>query len=352
MSTGIKRVLSNRLSIASGWSPWLFLPMLLLLSALAALGTGRFAIGPDKVFGILASQVVPLDVFWTETEARVIMLARLPRILMAMIVGGGLAMAGAALQGIFRNPLADPQIVGVSAGAAFGGVLALLLFPSSVLVMLSAFLFGMIALSVVYWFSHAGGRSLVLMLVLAGVVVGALFGALVSLITYLADPQDELPAIVFWLMGSFATASYEKVATVAIPVLAGGMLMYLMRFRINVMSLGDEDAETLGISVQRSRWMVLAGVTAITAATVAVAGVIGWVGLVIPHAARMMTGADHRTLLPVSALLGAIYMLIIDSIARSATAVEIPIGILTAIIGAPVFIVLLKRNKLGGWHGD
>ncbi|MDO9139070.1 MAG: iron chelate uptake ABC transporter family permease subunit, partial [Methylobacter sp.] len=148
------------------------------------------------------------------------------------------------------------------------------------------------------------------------------------------------------------TASYEKVATVAIPVLAGGMLMYLMRFRINVMSLGDEDAGTLGISVQRSRWMVLAGVTAITAATVAVAGVIGWVGLVIPHAARMMTGADHRTLLPVSALLGAIYMLIIDSIARSATAMEIPIGILTAIIGAPVFIVLLKRNKLGGWHGD
>lgn len=352
MSAGIKGVLSNRLPIVIGWSPWVFLPVLLFLSALVALGVGRFAISPDKVLGILASHVVPLDAFWSETEASVVMLARLPRILMAMIVGGGLAMAGAALQGIFRNPLADPQIVGVSAGAAFGGVLALLLLPSSALVMLSAFLFGMIALGMVYWFSHVGGRSLVLMLVLAGVVVGAMFGALVSLITYLADPQDELPAIVFWLMGSFATASYEKVATVAIPVLAGGTLMYLMRFRINVMSLGDEDAETLGINVQRSRWMVLAAVTAITAATVAVAGVIGWVGLVIPHAARMMTGADHRTLLPVSALLGAIYMLLIDSIARSATAVEIPIGILTAIIGAPVFIGLLKRNKLGGWHGD
>lgn len=344
-------MLSNPFITGIGRLPWMLLPVL-LLSTVVALSVGRLTIGPGKVFGILVSHFVPLDVFWSETEARVVMLARLPRILMAILVGGGLAMAGAALQGIFRNPLADPQIIGVSAGAAFGGVLALLLFPSSDLVMLSAFLFGMVALGMAYWLSHVGGRSLVLMLVLAGVVVGALFGALVSLITYLADPQDELPAIVFWLMGSFATASYEKVATVAIPVLAGGMLIYLMRFRINVLSLGDDDAETLGINVKRSRWMVLVCVTAITAATVAVAGVIGWVGLVIPHAARMLTGADHRALLPVSAMLGAIYMLLIDSTARSATPVEIPIGILTAIVGAPVFVVLLKRSKFGGWHGD
>jgi len=343
-SVGLHRAgLGKPLSIALG--------LVLVLVVVVSLGLGRFHISPGKVMGLLVSHVIPLDVFWTETDIRVVELIRLPRILMAVLIGAGLAVAGASLQGIFRNPLVGPQIIGVSSGASFGGVLAILLFESQVWTIGLAFVFGLAAVFIVYFMSRIDGRSPVLTLVLAGVVTSAFFSALVSLVKYLADPYDKLPAIVFWLMGSLATVTHQKLLIACVPVLLAGAALYLMAFRINVLSLGDEEAEALGIRVGINRWLVLICVTMISSALVSVCGVIGWVGLVVPHIGRMVVGPDHRVLLPASALFGAIYLLVIDDLARTLTPAEIPIGIITAVIGAPVFGYLLKRTQARGWGG-
>jgi iron complex transport system permease protein len=241
-------------------------------------------------------------------------------------------------------------VIGVSSGAAFGGVLAILLGLGAVALWSMAFAVGLAALLLVVVMSRKAGRSSVLMLVLAGVVVSALFSALVSLATYFADPNDTLPAIVFWLMGSFASATPQR-AFYMLPVVAlFAVPLLLMRFRINILSLGDEEARALGLRVERTRWLALGCVTGITAASVANSGIIGWVGLVVPHFARALVGPDHRLLLPASALLGASFMLVVDLMARSLIAAEIPLGVLTAIVGAPVFMVLLQRTQNGGWQ--
>jgi iron complex transport system permease protein len=332
---------------------WLWLASLLLLAAVVSLGIGRFPVSLDKVAGLLGSRLVSLWTtvapYWSETDARVVELIRLPRILMAMITGGGLALAGASLQGVFRNPLVGPQIIGVSSGASFGGVLAILLWESQVATLALAFAFGLVAMGIVYLTGRVNGRAPVLMLVLSGVITSAFFAALVSLIKYTADPYDKLPAIVFWLMGSLAAVTYQKVLWGCLPVLAAGFVLYRLRFRINVLSLGDEEAASLGIRVEPTRWAVLVCTTLITASLVAVCGVIGWVGLVVPHMARMLVGPDHRLLLPAAALIGGAYLVVIDDLARALTPAEIPIGILTAVVGAPVFGLLLKRTQGKGW---
>ncbi|WP_366655533.1 iron ABC transporter permease [Fodinicurvata sp. EGI_FJ10296] len=327
---------------------WTGLAVLTAAVAIVSLGLGRYPLGPLEVLAVLGLPVLPTMPPEPVAEA-VVWQVRLPRIALAMVVGAGLSASGAALQGIFRNPLVGPQIIGVSAGAAFGGALALLATSSLVVLMSNAFIFGLIALLGVFFIARTDGRTPVLMLVLAGVVVGAFFDALVSFVTYIADPDDTLPAIVYWLMGSFASASYTKLWLVAGIVGVFGGLLHLMRFRINILSLGDEEANALGISVEPTRWAILIAVTAITAATVAVSGIVGWVGLVVPHIARMLVGPDHRDLIPASALIGAAFMTTIDSLARTMTIAEIPIGILTAIVGAPVFAILLRRTKAGGW---
>ncbi len=324
----------------------------LLLTALVSLVVGRFGVPLGNVVGILASHVVPIDPYWTDVEVRVVELIRIPRILLAAIAGAGLAVAGAALQGIFRNPLVGPQIIGVSSGAAFGGALAILLSESRSLLIASAFAFGMAAIVIVYLVSRQRGQSSILMLVLSGVVTSAFFAALVSLIKFVADPDDKLPAIVFWLMGSFASASYDKVWLIALPVLFGSVLIFLLRFQINVLSLGDEQARSLGLRVEPTRWIVLTAVALISAAVVAAAGIVGWVGLVIPHFARMLTGPDHRVLIPAAALIGATYLIAVDDVARASIAAEIPVGIITALIGAPVFAYLLRRSQSKGWRGE
>lgn len=335
-----------------GWPPWLVWPALatgVLAMALLSLGLGRFPIATANVGGVLASHLVPIEPFWSDAEQRVVELVRLPRVLLAGLVGAGLALAGAALQGIFRNPLVGPDIVGVSAGASLGGALAILLAAGSAALLGGAFAFGLLAMAVAYFLARVGGQTQILTLVLAGVVVGALFTALVSLVTFVANPEDALPAIVYWLMGSFALTGYREVGLFALVLLVTATPLVAMRFRINVLSLGDEQATALGLKVERTRWLVLVLVTAITAASVAVAGVVGWVGLVIPHVARMIVGPDHRVLLPAAALIGALYLIGVDTVARSATAAEIPLGILTAIMGAPVFGWLLRRAHNRGW---
>ena len=331
---------------------WILLLTALAASALLSFGIGRYHVSFLRVLGIVVSRILPLDPYWDPTDERVVLLIRTPRVILSLIAGAGLAMSGAVLQGVFRNPLVGPQIIGVSTGSGFGGALAIMFFGSQLMTMGFAFVFGLAAITLVYVMSRTRGRSPVLMLVLSGVIAGAFFNALTSLIKYVADPYDKLPAIVVWLMGSFATATYHRLMVVMVPIILSGLFLYLIRFRVNIVSLGDEEAEAIGVNTDRIRWMILVAVTVVTAAVVSVAGIVGWIGLVVPHIARMLVGPDHRHLLPASALIGGVYTLWIDNLARAATASEIPLGIITAIIGAPVFGYLLKKTQAKGWRHD
>lgn len=319
--------------------------LVLVAAALAALCSGRFEIAPATALRILAAQIFGIAGDWSDMEERIILLVRAPRVLLAGLCGAALAIAGAALQGVFRNPLVSPQILGVSSGAAFGGALAILLGLGGLALIGGAFAMGCLALLIVGVLARVDGRSDAVMLVLTGIVVGALFTALVSLLQFVADPNTSLPAIVFWLMGSFSAATWGRLLTAAPALLLGMALLWSMRFRINVLSLGEDDARALGLAVERDRWLVFSAVALVEGATVSVAGIVGWVGLVVPHAARFLVGSDQRMLLPMSAVLGAAYMLLIDTLARGATAAEIPLGVLTAIVGAPVFALLLRRTR-------
>jgi len=319
--------------------------------ALFSLAIGRFPVPVERVARILLSALFSTEASCPPQETSVVLLIRLPRVLGSLLAGGGLALAGAALQGVFRNPLVGPQIIGVSSGAGFGGAVAILFFDSLFAVIPLAFVFGLLAMVAVWRLGSGEREESLLSLVLGGVVISAFFTALTSLGQYVADPYNKLPAIVMWLMGSFASSSWERLFFAAPVICCAGTLLHLIRFRINVLSLGQEEAESLGMNVHRNRWLVLTCTTLITAATVALAGIVGWVGLIVPHMARMLVGSDHRKLLPVSALLGASYLILMDDIARSLTAAEIPIGILTALAGAPLFAFLLKKRqrKGGAW---
>lgn len=323
---------------------------LLTAVVLLALAVGRYNVPLWHVVQILAAQLVPFPVEASGTEQNVVLLVRMPRILLALLVGGGLAIGGAALQAIFRNPLVSPEIIGVSAGASFGGALALLLGLGSVLLVTGSFVFGLVALATLVLITSGRGGTPMLMIVLGGVVTGSFFSALVALVTYIADPNTTLPAIVFWLLGSVSTATFTKVLVALVPVLGGAVVLLALRWRINVLSLGDEDAAALGVQPRPLRWVVLVAVSLIVAGAVAVSGAVSWVGLVIPHLARMWVGPDHRVLLPVSFLLGGAYIVLVDTVARTATAGEIPLGVLTALIGAPVFFLLLRRNRERIWE--
>ncbi len=330
-------------------------PIALAVSAIAlvaiclgALMTGRFDVPLTHVVRILAGAATGSDPV-TSTEQSVVLLVRLPRVLLAALVGGALAICGAALQAAFRNPLVSPEIIGVSAGASLGGALALLLGLGTGYLVGMAFSLGLVALGVVFLVTAGREPAPLLMIVLGGVVTGSFFSALVSLVTYVADPYNELPAIVFWLLGSLATATYAKVLVALAPVALGCAAILALRWRVNVLSLGDEDAAAVGVRPGRVRWIVLCAVALVVAGTVAVSGVISWVGLVVPHLVRMWVGPDHRVLLPVSFLAGGAFLVAVDTVARSLTAGEVPLGVLTALIGAPVFFILLRRNRHRIW---
>ena len=323
------------------------LAAILLIVAVGSLGVGRYDIPFVRVVQILVASIFPPEMPVTPTEANVVFTVRLPRILLALLSGAGLALSGAALQGIFRNPLVGPQVMGVSSGAAFGGTLAILLSFSRAGLLASSFAFGLSALILVYALNGIVARRNILALVLAGVVISGFFGALVSLVQYLADTEDKLPAMVFWLLGSFATANWEKLSLIAGPVLVGSILLLGLRWRINLLSIGDEEARALGVRVEPLRWLILILISSIVAAQVAVSGIIGWVGLIVPHMARMLVGPDHRAMMPASLIIGALYLLVIDDVARTATGTEIPLGILTALIGTPIFVLVLWQSQRG-----
>ncbi|MCF3932747.1 iron ABC transporter permease [Acuticoccus sp. M5D2P5] len=327
---------------------------LLLATMLYSVTVGRYEVGVREVLSILWSHVVPgAQSQASAIAATVVEQVRLPRILAAVLIGFGLAISGAALQGLFRNPLVDPGIIGVTAGAGFGGTLAILLGISGYGLLAIAFGFGIASVVVVKYLATVGGRTSLLMLVLAGVVVSAFFAAAISIAKLLADPFQKLPAITYWLMGSIASNDYGDVALLAVAIVPSAAVVYLLRYQINIMSLGEERAQALGTPIATVRWTILLASAFISAGVVATSGIIGWVGLVMPHVARAFVGADHGRVLPVAGLIGAIYLLLVDNVARTATTAEIPLGIITALIGVPVFAVILRRlHSHGGWRGD
>ena len=311
-------------------------------AAVICIGIGRYNISPAESLGILLSPLTGREV--DPQGWLVIYHVRLPRILLALAVGMGLSVSGASFQSLFSNPLATPDTLGVATGASFGAVLALLFTRNILVVQLAALLMGLAALAGTCLISRLNGKSSILMVVLGGMVVSSLFQALVSLAKYVADPEEDLPAITYWLMGSMSRATYQGLA-VGIPlILLGVAVLFLLRWRLNILSLQEDETKALGIDVKKLRLIVMAAATLVTAACVSLCGQVGWVGLLIPHAARMLYGSDNRKIIPVSIGLGSAFMVGIDTASRAATAAEIPVSILTAIIGAPFFIILLRKT--------
>lgn len=327
---------------------WVLL-LLPLPVAIYALGMGRYDIPPRAVLEALYDYVYNSrdPGFQPDIVYNLVTRIRLPRILVAMLIGANLAVTGVAFQGIFRNPLVDSNILGVTSGAGFGAALLLLIEPQPLLVQLAAFAFGLLAVMIAFFVSRLYYSAPILVLTLVGILVGSFFGSLTSLLKYVADPLDALPAITYWLLGSLTAVTRTDVPALAIVSLGGMVFLWGVRWRLNVLSLGDNEAQTLGLHPTRLKLVIILACTVMTALAVSVGGVIGWVGLVIPHAARVLVGPDHQRLIPASMALGAVFLLSIDTMARTLWASEVPLGVFTGIVGVPLLLVILRVNKTG-----
>ena len=322
-----------------GWS--LALVILPVAVALVCLGIGRMMVPPQQVLkALLGGQV-------SDLVYKTVWNIRLPRIVLAVLVGGGLAAAGCAFQSLFANPLATPDTLGVASGASFGAALAILMGFSMVGIQLTSLLAGGAAV-LLTWLGGSKKGSGLNTIVLSGIMMGSLFNALVSLVKYIADGEDQLPAITFWLMGGLNSAGWKNIALGAPAIVGSVLLLWLLRWRMNLLPLSDDEARASGVNIGVLRGITVLCATLITASSVSMCGQVGWVGLLIPHICRMKFGSNHLSLLPASVSLGAAFMILVDTLARSAVSSEIPISILTAIIGAPFFVVLMRRS--GGWQ--
>ncbi len=344
--------------------PWIKIAIgiALLGIVLVSFALGRYPISPVELISTLGGLannaladfaahfgVAIPHVEVNQQMATALMNIRLPRILVVMLVGAALAVAGASYQGMFKNPLVSPDILGASAGASFGACLALLFDMSNSMVQLFAFIGAMVAVGGAVWMNKMVNKyDALLGLVLGGMLVTTLFQSFTSLVKFMADANDKLPAITFWFMGSFSRINQADLAVIVAPMLAGFVLLILERWKLNVLSFGEEEARSLGVNTGRVRLIVIFASTLIVACSVAVAGIVGWVGLVIPHLARSIVGPNYKVLLPTSMFIGAGYLLIVDDLCRLMASTEIPIGILTAIIGVPFFIFIFRHN-IKGW---
>lgn len=318
---------------------WPLLALGILFVVAISLAVGRYALSLNAVAGAIFNSQQ------NEIASNIVLSVRLPRILLSLMVGAGLAISGACFQGVFQNPLVSPDVLSVSSGAAFGAVLGIMTANNSMINTLFALAFGVISVFITYSMAKIRGQVTALSLVLSGIIISAFFNALISVMKYVADTETQLPAITYWLLGSFASTTYQHIWTIVFPVFTGCAVLLVMGYKINILSLGDEEAQTLGINPMRARIIVIMAATLITASCVTVTGIVGWVGLVIPHIARMLMGPNHVRLLPTSMLIGAIFMAVVDLIARTVSPSEIPVGILTALIGAPFFAVLFRRTQ-------
>ncbi|EEF15338.1 iron chelate uptake ABC transporter, FeCT family, permease protein [Campylobacter rectus RM3267] len=326
-------------------------PILIALSPvvcfLFSMSIGHYEISAYEVLDMLFSKLTASEMRYGDMMQTVVFEVRLPRVILAMMVGCSLSVSGAVYQCVFKNPMASPNILGTSSGAGLGTALAIIFSFGAIYTQMISFAFGLLAVAITYAISAKIGRrgNLILVFVLTGILVSTVFQALISLVKYTADPYEKLPAITFWLMGSLSTAGKNDILIILIPFLLGIVPLFLMRWRLNILSLGDDDVKCLGIDVRNLRLIVIGCSTLLTASCVSVAGIIGWVGLIVPHIARMLVGSNFIALLPSSALIGATYLLLIDDAARGIFKAEIPLSILTALIGAPYFIYLLVKTK-------
>ena len=302
---------------------------------------GRFSVTPKELFRLLLSRLTETEPGWRDGAENVVFQIRLPRVAAAALIGAALAAAGVSYQGMFRNPMVSPDILGASTGAGFGAALAILLGAGYFGISMSAFVFGLLAVAAAYLVSCMSRTNQTIALILAGMMVSSLFSAGTSYLKLVADTQQQLPAITYWLMGSLSSIKPRDVLFLVIPVTLGLVPLLILSWRMNLLTLGEEEARSMGVNTRLLRFTVFLCATLQTAAPVAVSGMIGWVGLVIPHFCRMLFGYDYRRLIPAAALFGASFLIIVDDIARLATAGEIPLGILTAFVGAPIFLYLI-----------
>ena len=302
---------------------------------------GKYPITPGELLRVFFGKIIGAAPTWTNEVELVIFKIRMPRVLAGAVIGAGLSAGGAAYQGLFRNPLVSPDVLGASAGAGFGAAIAIYLGLNYAIVSASAFAFGIIAVGAVYLISTRARRSQTLGMVLSGIMISSLFTSATSFIKLIADPGNVLPAITFWLMGSIAGVRENRLVWAAIPILGGMLLLLALRWKLNLLTTGEDEARSMGVNTKVMRILIVASATLITSACVAISGQIGWVGLVIPHFARMLVGYDYRVMMPVSMLMGASFMMLVDNLARSVVTAEIPLGILTAFVGAPFFLYLI-----------
>ena len=322
----------------------LLMVLLYIAVFILSFSIGRFPVTPWELVKILLSRILPITPDWTPQAESVVFSIRLPRILASSMIGAGLSLSGLVYQIIFRNPMVSPDVLGTSTGAGFGAALALLLHLPSFSVPSLAFAMGIAAVLLVWIIASRVPSNQVLGLILGGIMISSLFQSGTSFVKLVADPEDELPSITYFLMGSLSGAGNDEVRMLIIPMLVSAIPLLLLSWRLNILSLPEEEAMSLGVSTRLLRGIAITAATLMTASTVAVAGVIGWVGLVIPHIARMIAGPDARKTVPASIFLGAAFLTAVDTISRSVTYSEIPIGILTSFIGAPFFLYLIIRE--------
>lgn len=308
---------------------------------LGSLLLGRYALSPGQLLHMLWTKVTGGAADWPLSDDKVVFAVRLPRVAAAALVGAALAVSGAAYQGMFRNPMVSPDILGASAGAGFGAAVAILLGAGYFGISAAAFCCGLLAVAAAWLVSRLSRTNQTVALILAGMMISSLFSAGTSFVKLVADTQQQLPAITYWLMGSLSSVKDTDVLFLSIPVTLGVVPLLALRWRMNLLTLGEEEAQSMGVNTRRLRGTVIVCATLLTSASVAVSGMIGWVGLVIPHFCRMLFGYDYRRLIPAGALFGASFLLIVDDIARLVTTGELPLGILTAFVGAPLFVYLI-----------
>lgn len=327
-------------------SLFLLLLLALLVMFVISISIGRFYITPVQVLGILTAPITGAGGDWTKQAESVVYTLRLPRAVAAVLIGAALAISGASYQSVFKNPLVAPDILGVSTGAALGASLCIVAGLSGGSIQIGAFAGGIIAVACAVMIPKIIGKQSVMMLVLAGIITGGIMGSLLGLVKYLADAETELPAITYWQLGSLVSVEWKDILSSGIPILLCGGVMFLLRWQMNLLTLNEEETHMMMRHPNQIRYAVIVCATILTASSVCISGAIGWIGLVIPHFARILGGPDNRRLLPLAAVMGALFLLCMDTMARSVAGSEIPLSILTGLIGAPFYFYLLVQQRL------
>lgn len=323
----------------------LVLIIALIILLLISLVLGRYPLSLSEIRRLIFSRITHVEQTWPDSAEAIFFNVRLPRIGLAILVGAALSVSGACFQGMFRNPLVSSDIIGASSGAAFGAALGILLGVSGGFISISAFIFSALAVALVYMISRVLRQNQVLGLVLAGIMIGSIFNAGTSFLKLMADPNDQLPQITFWLMGSLNGKTLEELFYGTILILVGLVPLMSLRWKMNLLTMDEKEAQSMGVAVGPLRLLVIVCATLLTATSIAVSGMIGWISLVIPHFSRLLVGSDFRRLLPTSMLMGSCFLLIVDNISRLAYTAEIPLGILTSLVGAPFYLYLLLSRR-------